>query len=201
MALLPIVLFDMDGTLLDTRLDIAQSANDARAELGLLPMSLKDVVSAVGDGVNLFVSRVTFPETDPQFSMARKVFLRHYALNVLGKTEPYPGISELLELLLNKGFPMAVVSNKPAHLVDQLVRFPKPSASPLRLALELSNLPPNHPVVIVGDGNQDVLAAKEMSCKAVWCSWGFLDEQPTGYHSDRIDDAGGLLAVLERGYK
>ena len=84
----------MDGTLLDTRNDIARAANKAREELGLPILTVEDVVAAVGDGVNLFVSRVTYPENHPRFEAAKEIFLRHYAKNVTGDTKPYDGITE-----------------------------------------------------------------------------------------------------------
>ena len=215
---LPFILFDMDGTLLDTRLDIARAANCARAELGLGSMSVAEVVSAVGDGVNLFVSRVTYPEADPRFADARKVFLKHYALNVIGETHPYAGVSETLDRLLDCGFPMAIVSNKPVQLVDVLVKHfswqkyfrcwlggdsavrPKPAPDPLKLALEMSGLPKQTPLLMVGDGVQDILAAKATLCEAAWCSWGFVFDQPEGYPSHRFDHPHDLLKLLSTRY-
>lgn len=201
----PLVLFDMDGTLLDTRQDIARAANNARQELGLSMLSIEDVVRAVGDGVNLFVSRVTYPQTDARFPEAKKVFMRHYAENVTGATKPYDGILELLESLRKKSVPMGIVSNKPASLVDELVRYfgwqsyfltwlggdstekPKPDKGPLLHALKQTGLRESHPLIMVGDGHQDILAAKSMGCEAVWVSWGFNPEPSTEYPSFRAD--------------
>ncbi len=201
----PLVLFDMDGTLLDTRYDIARAANGARAELGLDPMAVADVVRAVGDGVNKFVSRVTYSENDPRFPRAKEIFMDHYARNVTGETRPYNGISELLVQLQNERVPMAIVSNKPVALVDELVRYfgwapyfktwlggdstpkPKPDKAPLVRALMDSGYPANHPLFMVGDGHQDILAAKSMNCTAIWVSWGFNPTPTAEYPSARAD--------------
>jgi phosphoglycolate phosphatase len=210
----PLVLFDMDGTLLDTRHDIARAANNARQELGLPRLSLEEVVRAVGDGVNLFVSRVTYPQSDSRFLPAKEVFMRHYAENVTGDTKPYDGIPELLDSLRRESVPMGIVSNKPAALVDKLVQYfgwqlffttwlggdstpkPKPDKGPLVHALKQSGLSDSHPIIMVGDGHQDVLAAKAMGCAAVWVSWGFNKEQSAEYPSFRADhprDVGSFI--------
>lgn len=207
----------MDGTLLDTRHDIARAANNARQELGLPVLSLDEVVRAVGDGVNLFVSRVTFPQSDIRFAEAKKVFMRHYAENVTGETKPYEGIPELLDHLRSESVPMGVVSNKPAALVDELVKYfgwqtffstwlggdstakPKPDKSPLIHAVKQSGLGESHPLIMVGDGHQDILAAKSMGCAAVWVSWGFNAEQAADYPSFRADHPRDVSAfVLSR---
>jgi phosphoglycolate phosphatase len=211
---LPLVLFDMDGTLLDTRHDIARSANNARKELGLPLLSVDEVVRAVGDGVNLFVSRVTYPENDSRFAAARTIFLRHYAENVTGETKPYEGILEMLDGLHERRVPMALVSNKPEKLVDELVKFfgwqkyftcwlggdsatkSKPHPEPLLMALEKSNVRADYPIVVVGDGHQDILAAKSMGCRAIWVSWGFNAEPTTEYPSDRADHPRVILPLL-----
>lgn len=211
----PYVLFDMDGTLLDTRHDIARAANNARHELGLPPMSIQDVVRAVGDGVNLFVSRVTFPQDHARFAEAREIFMRHYAENVIGETMPYAGIEGLLALLHKNNVLMAVVSNKPEALVIKLVEHfrwqhyfecalggdsaakPKPSADPILLALQLAKLAPTHPVVMVGDGPQDVLAAKSVGATAIWCDWGFNPTPPSDYPVVRVKSAHEIAAKLK----
>ncbi|MCX6118685.1 MAG: HAD hydrolase-like protein [Proteobacteria bacterium] len=187
----PLIAFDMDGTLLNTTEDIAKAANDARVELGLPPLATKDVIKAVGDGVNLFVSRVTYPETHPEFSRARKIFLKHYALNVTGKTKPYPGIESLILNLKQANIPMAIISNKPWKLVDELVKHfkwesyfgcwlggdsaanAKPATDLIWLAFDKMNLDRNHPAVLVGDGHQDIMAAGNANIDCLWCSWGF----------------------------
>jgi len=204
----------MDGTLLDTRHDIARAANNARLELGLPELSVSAVVRAVGDGVNIFVSRVTYPETDPRFADARTVFLRHYAENATGETKPYEGIVELLDALAADRIPMAIVSNKPEALVDEIVRHfkwekyfttwlggdsavrAKPAPDPLLLALKNSGLSDNHPLVMVGDGPQDILAAKAMGCRAVWCSWGFNSDPMVDYPSHRVDRPRDVLPLV-----
>lgn len=210
----PLLLFDMDGTLLDTRHDIARAANNARVELGLPLMSVEDVVRAVGDGVNLFVSRVTYPATDDRFQNAKSVFMRHYASNVVGETVPYDGIEDLLEQLHAAGIPMAVASNKPWSLVDTLVKHfswqkyfktwlggdsaptPKPSADPIWMALEHCGLPRDHRVIMIGDGPQDILAAKSADCQALWCSWGFNPSATPDYPSIQINHPRDVIRFI-----
>ena len=216
MSSLPLILFDMDGTLLDTRLDIARAANAARRELGLTPMTVDEVVAAVGDGVDLFVSRVTYPRDDQRFSHARGVFLRHYEENVIHETIPYLGITDLLNELSRIDVPMAIVSNKPAKLVDQLVRHfkwetifktwlggdstaeAKPSHLPLFSARQQAGLGADRAIIMVGDGNQDILAAKSAGCRAVWCSWGFNAAPTLEYPSIRIDHPAELLLTITK---
>lgn len=212
----PLLLFDMDGTLLDTRRDIARAANNAREELDLPALSVDEVVRAVGDGVNLFVSRVTFPTSDPRFAHAKAVFMRHYAANVVGETLPYDGIEELLATLHAQNIPMGVASNKPYALVDELVRHfswekyfkvwlggdsaikPKPAADPIWMALERSGLQQDHRVIMIGDGPQDILAAQSASCLALWCSWGFNKTPTTAYPSHQIDHPRQVLQYLAK---
>ena len=206
----------MDGTLLDTRHDIARAANNARRELGLPLLSVEDVVRAVGDGVNLFVSRVTYPQDDARFANARNVFMGHYAKNVTGETKPYDGILDMLDSLRVQEIPMGIVSNKPAALVDELVRYfgwqkyfktwlggdsavrSKPAAEPLLLALQNSGYSDRHPVVMVGDGHQDILAAKSVGGRAIWVSWGFNPEPTYEYPSERADTPQQIIDLLTR---
>lgn len=210
----PLILFDMDGTLLDTRLDIARAANGARRELGLPQMTVDEVVRAVGDGVDLFVSRVTYPKDDERFGDARRVFLRHYEENVIGETIPYDGVVHLLDELVRLSVPMAIVSNKPSKLVDALVRHfkwekyfkawlggdsasrAKPAPEPLVMARDLAGLASEHPLVMVGDGDQDIMAAKAAGCPAVWCSWGFNVTPTDVYPITRIDHPRELLLTI-----
>jgi phosphoglycolate phosphatase len=214
MTVKPFVLFDMDGTLLDTRRDIARAANGARMDLGLPAMTIEEVIMAVGDGVDLFVSRVTYPREDDRFLAAKRIFLKHYEDNVLGDTVPYDGILPLLDQMVQMEIPMGIVSNKPAKLVDKLVQHfkwesyfrawlggdsaseAKPSRVPLFLAREQAGLPSDYPIVMVGDGSQDVLAAKNAGCKAVWCSWGFNAEPIDHYPSVRINHPAELLLTI-----
>ena len=210
----PLVLFDMDGTLLDTRNDIARAANKAREELGLPILTVEDVVAAVGDGVNLFVSRVTYPENHPRFEAAKEIFLRHYAKNVTGDTKPYDGIPEMLDSFKRLKFPMAIVSNKPEKLVNDLVQYfswqkyftcwlggdsaekSKPAREPLLMALHKSGFSAGYPLVMIGDGHQDILAAKSMGCRAIWVSWGFNASPTAQYPSQRCDHPRDLLPLL-----
>lgn len=201
----PLLLFDMDGTLLDTRRDIARAANNARKELDLPALSVEEVVRAVGDGVNLFVSRVTFPTSHPRFDHAKAIFMRHYAENVVGETLPYEGIEDLLATLHGQGIPMGVASNKPYALVDELVRHfswqkyfkvwlggdsalrAKPAADPIWMALDRAGLTRDHRVIMIGDGPQDILAAQSAGCLAIWCSWGFNPTPVQSYPSTQVD--------------
>ena len=132
----------------------------------------------------------------------------------MGHTRPYDGVVLLLDELLKRDVPMGIVSNKPAKLVDALVRHfkwqkyfktwlggdsaarAKPSHEPLWLAREHCGLPTDHPMVMVGDGDQDILAAKAAQCLAVWCSWGFNGNPTKEYPSLKLDHPRDLLLTI-----
>ena len=117
------VLFDLDGTLLDTLEDLYQSVNAALAACGFPERTRMEVRSFVGNGVrNLMVRSVPDGEENPKFEECFQKFREHYAVHLNDHTAPYAGIMELLAELKEKGIPTAVVSNKSDAAVKELCR-------------------------------------------------------------------------------
>lgn len=180
------LIFDLDGTLLDTLEDLRDSVNYALRLCGCPERSLEEVRAFVGNGAELLVRRA-LPEGHPGFQEAFAAFKAHYADNCRNKTAPYADILEALEAL-GKKYSLAIVSNKPDFAVKALCAemFPgipawgempgiprKPAPDMLRRALEELGA---QECVYIGDSEVDVLTAKNAGAKCLSVTWGFRDE-------------------------
>jgi phosphoglycolate phosphatase len=193
------LLLDFDGTLVDSRQDLAQGVNRLLAELGLEPLPLAVVVSFVGRGARSLIRR-SIEQADPLGRVPRdetvlRRFLDHYQEVMLDNTVPFPGVAAGLDKLREAGVPMAIISNKPeapTRTIAQALNLTdyfgailggdstpkkKPSALPLRIAAERLGVPLAG-CVMVGDSDVDIEAAAAAGIPGVWCSWG-------GIHPDR----------------
>ncbi|NOZ12365.1 MAG: HAD hydrolase-like protein [Acidobacteria bacterium] len=184
-----LIIFDLDGTLVDSLPDIAASLNDTAVKLGFPPFSADDVRGFVGDGVRVLIERA-FPSEEGIREKALELFLNRYQAHLVDKTRPFPGISEVLVSLKEAGFQMGVLSNKLEKLSRQVVesfrelreplsfvyggdsfREKKPSFVPIREILKLQH---TDSAVIIGDSPNDVRAGKGAGILTVAVSYGFM---------------------------
>ncbi|MEG0830690.1 MAG: HAD family hydrolase [Anaerovoracaceae bacterium] len=115
------VIFDLDGTLLDTLEDLTDAVNEGLLEFGFPPRSLSEVSSFVGTGVrNLMGYAVPKGTSEEQILMCLERFKTHYEIHYRDKTKPYPGIMELLEAIKALGISIGVMSNKYEAVVKEL---------------------------------------------------------------------------------
>lgn len=193
-------IFDLDGTLLDTLQDLADSVNYALRQHGMPEHSIDDIRRFVGNGVRLLMERaVPDGAENPQFEVTFATFRQHYMKHSLDTTRPYEGISELIHELKARGCKMAVVSNKMMAATQDLVRhfFPdievaigeneaagirkKPAPDTVFEALRQLGYPPtSHPspltsVVYVGDSDVDLATARNSGIPCISVLWGFRD--------------------------
>ncbi len=110
---LDLIIFDLDGTLIDSREDLAQSVNLMRRELGFPPLSLRTVLQYVGRGARNLVRRSLPASWSGEPDEALEIFLGHYRDHLLDNTAVYPGVRETLEALRDSGLRLAVLTNKP----------------------------------------------------------------------------------------
>jgi phosphoglycolate phosphatase len=185
-------LFDLDGTLLDTLTDIANSANAALINLGFPAHPVDAYRYFVGDGSECLVRRA-LPEAQRNSEMIKtchELILHEYAKRWAENTKPYPGIPELLKELDRRGIPMAVLSNKHDEFTKlivtqllpvfsfQIVQGAKPSipvkpdpTAALQIADEMQLQPEQF--LYLGDTNTDMQTAKAAGMFAVGVLWGF----------------------------
>lgn len=186
------VLFDLDGTLLDTLADIAESANAALRRLGFSGWPIEAYRHFIGDGVENLARRIVppdhqQPEVLQQFG---QLFRQEYSHRWTDATQPYPGIPELLDQLTAYQVPMAVLSNKPDEFTQQCVerflgrwsfrmvlgdrpelpRKPDPAGA-LQIAQVLQT-PPQR-ILYLGDTKTDMQTARAAGMFAVGALWGF----------------------------
>ena len=192
-----ILIFDLDGTLIDSREDLAYAVNLTRADYGLPPLSLQTVVSYVGDGIYNQMKRGFSDATfDWDLEEVVNVDRKHYSEHLLDKTKAYPGVIETLQKLKSE-FKLAVVTNKPDDcartilgglgilpLLDTVVGGGrtvklKPDPEPLRLAMAETQSETEGSWV-VGDHRTDLGAAVNTGLKGCFCAYGFgiQDNQP-----------------------
>lgn len=216
------VVFDLDGTLLNTIDDIAESVNAALASVGLPPYTVEDYKYFVGDGVVVLIERALAPYPNKKHLQGPVLdrYLVELAQRQTGKTKPYDGIPELLAELTHRGIATAVLSNKPhGATVDVIAHyFPyhrfaavmgkkpeyKPKPDPASLFHVLEKLGCSRDAVLyVGDTATDMQTAKNGNLTAVGCTWGFrLRDELEGAGSDHIvdrpDEILTLIEMLER---
>ena len=187
-----LVIFDLDGTLLDTIADLAESANYALKQLGYPTHDVETIRTYVGNGINKLLERALplHEQTEENVMRMRSHFVPYYDIHNADLSTPYPGIVSLLEDLQAKGILIAVASNKYQEATVKLVKqyFPnidfveilgqreginvKPDPSIVFDILQKANLSKEN-VLYVGDSGVDMQTAINAGVDAVGVTWGF----------------------------
>ncbi len=187
------VIFDLDGTLIDTIADIGNSTNMMLREYGLPEHDLSTYKLMVGNGFKELVKRALPKGKEDLIDEAYDKFVYYYNLHYMDETSPYPGVLELLQDLQDKDIKMAVNSNKRDDYTKALLKSlfkdvdfieivgqreglrPKPYSDGTNVILKAMNLAKEE-VVFVGDTKVDIETGKNANLKTIGCLWGFRDE-------------------------
>ena len=187
------VIFDMDGTLLNTLEDLADAVNYALREMGMPERTIEEVRNFVGNGVRRLME-LSVPDgfDNPAFEETFAKFREYYGVHCNDKTKPYDGVLELIRELKEEGYALAIVSNKIDTAVKELAEIyfegivkvaigekegvaKKPAPDTVYAALRELHMPAET-AVYIGDSEVDVMTAKNSGLPCISVLWGFRDE-------------------------
>lgn len=207
-----LIIFDLDGTLVDTSRDITNALNYALNSYGLKSFTVEDTIKMIGEGITRLIEKVLGAEKFQERDTVIKRFLDYYSEHVIDYSEVYPHVRETMEKL--NGYKKAVISNKREYLstklldkLDLLKYFDlvvgsdttsekKPSAMPVIYVL--TKLGVNlHEAIMVGDSNYDIEAGKKAGVKTVAVTYGYREKQYLMSADYVIDSFKELPAVLD----
>ena len=211
------IIFDLDGTLLNTLTDLANSVNYAMERQGFPVHSEEAVRQMVGNGIYVLMEQaVPRGRECPAFDACLKDFREHYEAHKKDFTKPFPGVMEFLEKADKAGYKMAVVSNKFDLAVKGLCRdffYPyittaigessqiarKPAPDTVFAAMQKLHSAPEH-CVYVGDSDVDLATAKNAGISCISVSWGFRSREFLLSHgastiADSMENLWELLAA------
>ena len=212
-----LLIFDLDGTLVDTSRDIADAINYAVEPFGVKPLSIEKVKSIVGSGItNLLGNLILTAQKNSSQKIVNDAvnrFLEYYSAHLLDNTKLYPQVKETLSKLGN--YKKAVISNKreilskgvlgglgllgffDVILGSDSVPERKPSPVPVLEVLKKLSMRKNE-TVIIGDSNFDVEAGHAAGIKAIAVTYGYRSREVLKEADFMIDNFGELLNVLQR---
>lgn len=189
-----LVVFDMDGTILNTLDDLKDTLNYALGQYHFPARTLEETRAFVGNGIHKLIERAVPEGTDAQtVEKVFDTFLEYYQIHCMDQTRPYPGIVSLLQSLKEAGLLTAVVSNKADAAVQELCeRFflglfdfavgehegvqKKPAPDMVQLALRTLGTQASD-AVYVGDSDVDLATAKNSGLDSIIVTWGFRDRE------------------------
>lgn len=211
--MIKLIIFDLDGTLVDSSVDITNALNYAIAPYGLESLSVEKTISIVGEGLTRLIERIVGEERAEIRTDVVNRFLEYYSRHLADFTRPYPGVHDTIERL--SGYRKAIISNKREFLSKKLleelglaaffdvvlgsdsVEERKPSPKPVLKVLEMLSIKPEE-AVIVGDSTFDIEAGKAAGVKTVAVSYGFMEKGFLTGADAVIDAAVELVPVLKR---
>ena len=185
-----LVIFDLDGTLLNTITDLGKACNYALEKMGFATHPIQAYAYMVGNGVRNLMKKANQDADEETIDKLLEHFKEYYNEHCLDTTKPYPGIPELLDNLQKRGIKIGVASNKYQEATSKIVKgcFPdidfvavegqvegrnrKPDPSILFAVMEKSHTPKKE-VIYVGDSGIDIECAKRACVESVGVSWGF----------------------------
>jgi len=189
-----LLIFDLDGTLVDSRMDLAQAVNATRAHLGMSPLELDTVSSYVGNGAPVLIRRVLGEQaTELEVEEALEFFLEFYSEHALDCTTLYPSVRESLDRLSAAGKRMAVLTNKPVRMSRMIVDglgvrphffqvyggnsfdFKKPHPIGIETLMREAGCDRAR-TLMVGDSSVDVVTARNAQIMCCGVTYGFQPE-------------------------
>lgn len=189
-----LLIFDLDGTLIDSRLDLANAVNATRAHMGMAALSNERVYSYVGNGAPVLVRRSLGDRaTEAEVQEALEYFLEYYREHDLDYTTLYPGVRESLDRLRAADKKMAVLTNKPVRMSRNIVNglgvgghffqvyggnsfeFKKPHAMGVEALIEEAG-GSREATMMVGDSSVDVETARNAGIRCCGVTYGFQPE-------------------------
>ncbi len=205
-----LLIFDLDGTLIDSRLDLAHAVNATRAHAGRGPLPHEQIFSFVGNGAPVLIKRSMGPDaSDEEVRNALEFFLDYYRHHALDYTVLYPGIHDALNLLYASGASMAVLTNKPVRISHRILdglgiaplffkvyggnSFEHKKPHPIGIdTLRTEANAPAEETWMVGDSYVDVQTARNAGVASCGVTWGFqpetFQEFPPDVLVDRLED-------------
>jgi phosphoglycolate phosphatase len=212
MNTIDLIIFDLDGTLIDSLDDLADATNHMLASLGRKPATLEQVRGYVGQGARRLVERAMPNGVPEEIEIGLSVFLAYNEQHIVDKTRLYPGVAETLSSLRLAGKSLAVVSNKNVALCRKVLttldadryfecvigadslQARKPSPEPLLKVLRDLAVPPEK-AAIVGDSINDIAAGKGAGIVTVGCTYGYGDRAEIEDADYLVDSVTGLLEL------
>ena len=213
------VLFDLDGTLLDTAPDLAFALNAVLASQGKSQLPFEVIRPLVSHGGNALISLGFNIEPEhPHFAVLRQQFLSIYEKNLTTRSSLFPGMEQLLAHLEQHDIPWGIVTNKPAWLTEPLMdelgmsqraacivsgdsaAQAKPHPAPLFYACQITGHDPAH-CIYVGDHQRDIEAGNRAGMKTITALFGYIDEDeaPETWGADgMIEEPLGLINYLNQ---
>jgi len=192
-----LILFDLDGTLIDSRADLAAAINRTRLEFGVTAVAEERIAACVGEGLRNLVTRAIPELAADQVDNAVAAARRHYGAHLLDATTLYPGVRETLEQVHRAGYRLGVLSNKPHEFTVEILerlglaplftvvmggaagRRMKPHPEAVLEALRQSGCAAADSWV-VGDHFTDLEAGRRAGVKRAFCAFGFGDARQEG---------------------
>ncbi len=202
----PLLIFDLDGTLIDSRLDLAHAVNATRAQAGRGPLPHEQIFSFVGNGAPVLIRRSMGPEaSDDEVAAALEFFLDYYGHHALDFTVLYPGVRESLDRLQHTGAKLAVLTNKPVRTSRRIMEglgvalfffqiyggnsfaHKKPHCIGVDTLCAESGIAPKD-TWMVGDSYVDVQTARNAGVASCGVTYGFQPESFREFPPDVLVD-------------
>jgi len=212
-----LIIFDLDGTLVDSKLDLAQSVNATRRRYALPSIENDLVYSYVGNGAPVLIRKALGPDYgEAEIQKALEYFLGYYREHMLDHTTLYPGVRESLDRLRDEGIRLSVLTNKPVHFSRDILAglgvsghffrvyggnsFEQKKPDPMGVYALLSESGVSRErAMIVGDSGVDVLTARNAGVAVCGVTYGFqpetLQEQRPDFTVDRMEQLADRLIV------
>ena len=209
------VLFDLDGTLVDSLHDLSDAVNHMLAGFGLPALSPSEVRQLVGKGARNLVQRALATHSADDIESGLAAFTAFNALHIADKSRLYPGARELLQQLAADGIRMAVISIKQEVLSRQILKelaidgffdsiaggdtFPEMKPSPLPLMSVIGGFGcKTAEVVMVGDSINDIQAGKRAGITTIGCTWGYGNRDELSAADFSADSCSDIINILRQ---
>ena len=218
-----LLIFDLDGTLVDTKLDLARAVNATRSHMGMAPLENERVYSYVGNGAPLLIRRALGDQaSEEQVEEALEFFLEYYREHYLDYTTLYPGVKESLDRLHAAGKRMAVLTNKPVRISQAIVDglgvhdrffqvyggnsfdFKKPNPIGVEALRKEAGVSRDR-TLMVGDSSVDVQTARNAGIPCCGVTYGFqpetLADPAPDLLVDRMEELADWILNQDGGHK